>query len=128
MLAESKSASCQRIPETICMILKSKNKMKRFCSHPTLPHTQIYILTTKTWILALRKNKPHHLLLAPASYSLISKEKWFNSNLGYTDFVGANPIQAKYKVKSELLSTIRGLRDRGNPRQGEGCWLCLLCN
>lgn len=42
LLAESKSTSCQRIPETICMILRSKNKMKWFYSHPTLPRIQIH--------------------------------------------------------------------------------------
>lgn len=42
LLAESKSTRCQRIPETICMVVKSKNKMKSFCSHLALPHTQMY--------------------------------------------------------------------------------------
>lgn len=71
LLAESKSTSCQRIPETICMILKSKNKMKWFYSHPTLPH----ILTTESRALVLKQKKPHHLLLAPASHLFISRRE-----------------------------------------------------
>lgn len=124
LLAEPKFTSCQRIPGTTCMILKSKNKMKWFFSHHTLPPT----LTTESWALAPRQNKLHHLLLAPVSHPLISKERWFDSYLEYTDFVDVNKAQADCKVKSELLSAIRGLRDRGNPSQGEGCRLALLCN
>lgn len=55
LLAESKSTSCQRIPETICMILRSKNKMKWFYSHPVLPHIQIHTQTTKLWAFAIRQ-------------------------------------------------------------------------
>lgn len=124
LLAEPKSTSCQRISETICMILKSKNKMKWFYSHPTLPH----ILTTKSRALVLRWKKPYHLLLAPASHPFISKERRFDSYLGYTDFVDANQAQADCKVESKLLSVTRDLRDRGNPSQGEGCRLALLRN
>lgn len=44
--------------------------MKWFYSHPAFPQTQMYTLTTKSWAFVIRQNKPHHLLLAPASHSL----------------------------------------------------------
>ena len=40
-------------------------------------------------------------------------------------FCDANQAQADGKVKNELLSAIRGSRDKGNPSQGEGCRLAL---
>ena len=40
-------------------------------------------------------------------------------------FCDANQTQADGKVKNELLSAIRGSRDKGNLSQGEGCRLAL---
>lgn len=70
LLAESKSTRCQRIPETICRIVKSKNKVKWFYSHPALlPHTQMY--PQPPLVLALRiTHTPCCLALPPTPGSL----------------------------------------------------------
>lgn len=127
LLAESKSTSCQRIPEPICMIPKSKNKMKWFYSHPALPQTQIHTLTAKSWASVIRQNKPHHLLLAPASPSL-SLRRDGSTPIWDIQTLQMQIVPADCKVKSELLSAMRDLRDRGDPSQGKGCRLSLLCS
>lgn len=123
LLAESKPASCQGIPEAISVIQKCKNKRERFNSHPHLSpaHKHVYSQPSQE----LHSSMSHIILFVPSLTALDLQGRWSYLCLGHTEFVGANQVQANYKVKSERLSFRRGLWDL---RQGKGCILSLLCN
>lgn len=86
LLAESKPASCQGIPEAIAVIQKCKNKRERFNSHPLLSPAHKYVYSQPSQ--ELHSSISHIILFVPSLTTLDLQGKMVLPVFGTHRFCG----------------------------------------